>query len=74
MLDEVAKISAAMTSLRPEQQQVLKLSIYDGLTHDEIARSTGLPLGTVKTHARRGLMRIREVVGKPAGEVQGGTA
>jgi RNA polymerase sigma factor (sigma-70 family) len=74
MLDEVAKISAAMTSLRPEQQQVLKLSIYEGLTHDEIARSTGLPLGTVKTHARRGLMRIREVMGQPAGEAQGGTA
>ena len=36
MLDEVAKISAAMTSLRPEQQQVLKLSIYDGLTQQEI--------------------------------------
>lgn len=73
MLDEVARISAAMTSLRPEQQQVLKLSIYDGLTHDEIALSTGLPLGTVKTHARRGLMRIREVIGKTSGEVQGGT-
>jgi RNA polymerase sigma-70 factor (ECF subfamily) len=74
MLDEVAKISAAMKSLRPEQQQVLKLSIYEGLTHDEIARSTGLPLGTVKTHARRGLMRIREVMGQPAGEAQGGKA
>ena len=73
LLDDVARISDAMTSLRPEQQQVLKMSIYDGLTHDEIARSTGLPLGTVKTHARLGLIQIRELVGKPA-RAEGGTA
>ncbi len=73
LLDDVARISDAMTRLRPEQQQVLKMSIYDGLTHDEIARSTGLPLGTVKTHARRGLIQIRELVGKPA-RAEGGTA
>lgn len=73
LLDDVARISDAMTQLRPEQQQVLKMSIYDGLTHDEIARSTGLPLGTVKTHARRGLIQIRELVGKPA-RAEGGTA
>lgn len=63
--DEAARVSQALASLRPEQQQVLKLSIYDGLSHEEIARATGFPLGTVKTHARRGLSRIREMVGQP---------
>jgi RNA polymerase sigma-70 factor (ECF subfamily) len=49
----------ALLTLRPEQQRVLLLSIYHGLSHEEIAEQTGMPLGTVKTHARRGLSRIR---------------
>jgi RNA polymerase sigma factor (sigma-70 family) len=58
----VAHVARALNGLRPEQRQVLKMWIYDGLSHDEIAQATGLPLGTVKTHARRGLMQIREKV------------
>lgn len=72
--EEVARIAQAMSSLRPEQQQVLNMSIYDGLSHDEIARSTGLPVGTVKTHARRGLMRLRELVGAVARSGARGTS
>jgi RNA polymerase sigma-70 factor (ECF subfamily) len=49
----------ALRRLRPEQQRVLVLSLYQGLSHDEIAAQTGMPLGTVKAHARRGLARIR---------------
>lgn len=60
---EDATIAAqAMLTLRPEQQRVLRLSIYQGLSHERIAEATGLPLGTVKTHVRRGLIRLREVV------------
>ncbi|MBL8823252.1 MAG: sigma-70 family RNA polymerase sigma factor [Planctomycetia bacterium] len=61
--DEAAKAIAALSELRPEQQEVLKLAVYHGMTHEQIALSTGLPLGTVKTHARRGLMRLRELLG-----------
>ena len=50
----------ALNELGSDQRSVLKLAIYSGLTHHEIAAKTGLPLGTVKTHARRGLIRIRE--------------
>lgn len=57
----------ALESLRPEQQRVLRLSIYQGLSHERIAEATGLPLGTVKTHVRRGLIRIREILGAGAG-------
>ncbi|HQR08631.1 MAG TPA: sigma-70 family RNA polymerase sigma factor [Gemmatales bacterium] len=63
LVDEAAKAATALSELRPEQQQVLRLAVYHGLTHEEIARSTGLPLGTVKTHARRGLLRLREILG-----------
>lgn len=61
--DEVGKAQAAMETLSPEQQKVLRLSIYHGLSHERIAEATGLPLGTVKTHARRGLIRLRELLG-----------
>jgi RNA polymerase sigma-70 factor, ECF subfamily len=58
--DEAAK---AVRSLKPEQQQVLQLSIVEGLSHQEIADVTGMPLGTVKTHARRGILQAREMLG-----------
>jgi RNA polymerase sigma-70 factor (ECF subfamily) len=61
--DEAARAAQALSRLKPEQQRVLELSIYEGLSHEEIARATKLPLGTVKTHARRGLARIREWLG-----------
>ena len=53
----------ALNSLRPEQQEVLRLSIVQGLSHQEIADRIGIPLGTVKTHARRGILQAREFLG-----------
>jgi len=61
--DEASRAAQALERLKPEQRRVLELSIYDGLSHEEIARTTKLPLGTVKTHARRGLARVRELLG-----------
>jgi len=60
--DEARRAAAALNQLSTEQQRVLRLSIYRGLSHERIATVTGLPLGTVKTHARRGLMRIRDLL------------
>lgn len=68
--EDVAQAKEAMAQLRPEQRKVLELSIYNGLTHERISETTGMPLGTVKTHARRGLLRVRELLGgtkKPKG-------
>ena len=62
-ISEAAKVAeAAMAQLRPEQQRVLQLAIHHGCSHEQIAASTGLPLGTVKTHARRGLIRLRQAL------------
>jgi len=58
--EAAAVAQAAFQLLRPEQQRVLGLSIQYGCSHEQIATSTGLPLGTVKTHARRGLIRLRQ--------------
>ena len=60
---EAKQAAQAMNELRPEQRQVLQLSIYQGLSHQEISNATGMPIGTVKTHARRGLLQIRENLG-----------
>ncbi|MGH9818633.1 MAG: RNA polymerase sigma factor [Pyrinomonadaceae bacterium] len=60
---EARETAKAMRDLRPEQRQVLQLSIGQGFSHQEIADATGMPLGTVKTHARRGILQIREFLG-----------
>lgn len=61
--DEARRARAALETLRPEQRRVLLMSVTDGLPHSEIARITGMPLGTVKTHVRRGLDRVRKALG-----------
>lgn len=63
---EAALAARALDQLRPEQRQVLILTTCHGLSHEEVASSTGMPLGTVKAHARRGLLRVREVLGELA--------
>lgn len=60
---EARQAAQALNTLRPEQRQVLQLSIYQGLSHQEISNMTGMPIGTVKTHARRGLLQMRESLG-----------
>ncbi len=60
---EAGEAAKALQELRPEQRQVLQLSIVHGLSHQEIADATGMPLGTVKTHARRGILQAREILG-----------
>lgn len=58
--DEAAKARDLLAALPTDQQQVIKLSVYDGLSHSRIAETTGLSLGTVKTHMRRGMMKLRK--------------
>lgn len=71
--DELKRVTGALDDLRPSQREVLELSLVHGRSHQQIADTTGMALGTVKSHARRGLMRVREMLGvKTPG--QGGDA
>jgi RNA polymerase sigma-70 factor (ECF subfamily) len=60
-------VRAALDALVPEQREVIELAYYGGMSHSEIAVARGLPLGTVKTRTRLGMMRLREML-KPAWE------
>ena len=59
---EIRYAIEALNKLSTQQKQILQMSIYGGMTHSEIARTTGLPLGTVKSQIRRGFQKIREAI------------
>lgn len=72
--EEAAQAERALDELSVDQQRVLRLSLHRGLSHESISKALGLPLGTVKTHARRGLIRLRELLGMGKGAMSEGGA
>jgi RNA polymerase sigma-70 factor (ECF subfamily) len=71
LVDEAARAQEVLDELRPDEQRVLRFALVEGLTQQEIADHTGIPLGTVKTHARRGLAKVRERLGVETGAGSG---
>jgi RNA polymerase sigma-70 factor (ECF subfamily) len=53
------RIEHCMGTLDAEQKQSIALAFYQGLSHSEVADHLGKPLGTVKTHIRRGLLKLK---------------
>ncbi len=51
-------LSQELARLPSTQRTVLRLTFYEDLTQPQIAERTGWPLGTVKSHARRGMRRL----------------
>ncbi|GAC1400445.1 MAG: sigma-70 family RNA polymerase sigma factor [Chloroflexota bacterium] len=68
---EGQQVREAIQRLPPDQQRSIILAYFGGLTHDEIARRLGLPLGTVKGRLRIGLQKMREFLKSQQGEVSG---
>jgi len=57
---EVQNVVRVLGDMPAEHREILAMSIYEGYSHSEIAEIMDIPLGTVKTRVRRGLMHIRE--------------
>lgn len=60
--EQNATVQAALSELSDREQQLLKMAYYDGLTQAAISEHLGLPLGTVKSRVRRGLLKLRQVL------------
>ena len=62
ILERRTLVATAIQQLPTEQQQVIELAYFKGLTHGEIATETGVALGTIKTRIRLGLNKLRGVL------------
>lgn len=68
-MDRRRRIRAALAELPAEQRQVVELAYYGGMTQSEIAHSTGVPLGTVKTRTLLALKKLRAGLREEVGEL-----
>jgi RNA polymerase sigma-70 factor (ECF subfamily) len=57
---EAQAAARVLEDLPADRRNILRLAILDGLTHAQIAAATNMPIGTVKSHVRRGLAAVRE--------------
>ena len=62
LMQQRSKVHAALSQLTPERRHLVSLAFLQGLSHQEIADVTRLPLGTVKSHVRRALTQLREAL------------
>ncbi len=58
-------LRAALDQLSQSEQQVLTMMYFEGLSQSAIAQSLDIPLGTVKTRSRRGLIKLRQLLADP---------
>ena len=57
---DAQRVRGALSALNDDQRTPIEMGFFAGITHEEIARRTGIPLGTIKTRIRTGLRRMRE--------------
>ena len=62
LMQQRSRIHTALSQLTPERRYLVSLAFLQGLSHQQIADATRLPLGTVKSHVRRALTQLREAL------------
>jgi RNA polymerase sigma-70 factor (ECF subfamily) len=62
LMQRRSRVHLALSQLTPERRHLVSLAFLQGLSHQEIADVTRLPLGTVKSHVRRALAQLREAL------------
>ena len=62
--EQLALVRHAISDLRPEEQEVFQLRQNGQMTYDEIAKTIGIPVGTVKTRMRLALTKLRKAMEK----------
>ena len=68
---EAKSAAKYLNELRPEQRQVIRLSVVEGMSHSEIAETTGIAIGTVKSHIFRGLAKVRARLAEAEAALEG---
>ena len=58
--DEDRKLHLCLDQLDDQQRGAIRTAFFDGLTYAELAQRQGVPLGTMKSWVRRGLMRLKD--------------
>ena len=66
--EDAVNVRTTLATLPLEQKQAIELAFFDGLTHVEISDKLGVPLGTIKTRIRLGLMKIKDKLQDSMGE------
>lgn len=57
-----AHVHAALAGLEPRQAAAIRSCYFEGLTYEELAAREGVPVGTLKSWVRRGIMKMREAM------------
>ncbi len=60
------QVHAALAKLPEDQRRAIALAFFTGLTYEQVARAQAIPVGTAKTRIRRGMQRLRELLGEEA--------